>query len=85
MLRSVVWDYEMNEEQLIDAYLNDNTSYPLTKDKLKVKLLNRFTWHELIKAMGDGAFELLEDDIIKQIYPVSYRNELFDAKRILYG
>ncbi len=84
-LKKVVWDYDLNEDQLKEIYFNNSPNYSISKEQLEVKLLNGFSWHHLLKVMGDNAFDLLKDDIINNIFPKSYRNELLNAKKILYG
>jgi len=78
----VVWDYDLNEDQLKEIYYNNSTNYSISKEQLEVKLLNSFSWHHLLIVMGDNAFDLLKDDIINNIFPKSYRNELLNAKKI---
>ncbi len=83
ILKNAAWEYNFSTDQLIDIYFNDIKDYSISKGMLQVKLLNGYSWHKLIKVLGSDAFELLNDDIIKKVFPVSYRNELFNAKRIL--
>lgn len=83
MLRKVVWDHDISDKDIIDIYFNNIQSLSLNKEQIKAKLLNSFSWHKLLQVMGDQAYDLLQDDVIKKVFPPSYRDGLFNAKRIL--
>lgn len=83
MLRKVVWDHDISDETLFDVYFNNAQKLSLDKEDLKAKLLNSFSWHKLLQVMGSEAYDLLQDDVIKKVFPPSYRNGLSNAKRIL--
>lgn len=84
MLKKVVWDYYIQENQLLDIYLDKTKSNSISSKELKTKLLNGFSWYKLIDVLGfDEAKKLLQDDIIKGIYPKSYRETIYNASKIL--
>ena len=84
MLKKVVWDYNIQENQLIDIYFDNMKSNSLSSKELKTKLLNGFSWYKLIDVLGfEEAKKLLQDDIIKGIYPKSYRETIYNASIIL--
>lgn len=84
LLKKVVWDYNIQENQLVDIYFDNVKSNSLSSNELKTKLLNGFSWYKLIDVLGfEEAINLLQDDIIKGIYPKSYRETIYNASKIL--
>jgi hypothetical protein len=84
LLKQVVWDYNFDENELVDIYFGKKTSPTISPKELMAKLLNGYSWHKLIKILGiDLTKNMLTDDVLNCIYPKSYKNNLINARRIL--
>jgi hypothetical protein len=84
ILKRVVWDYNISEDDLLEIYKGNMEGRGVNQVQLKAKLLNTYPWHQLIKWFGfETSRGFLKDEIIQMIFPASYRQKLFHAKRIL--
>lgn len=84
LLKQVVWDYNFDDNDLVDIYLGKKTNPTISPNELMVKLLNGYSWHKLIKVLGrDVTKSLLTDEVLNCIYPKSYKKNLINARRIL--
>ena len=84
LLKKVVWDYHLDEDTQYRIFIGEIIHPSVSQEDLKAKLLNGYSWHTLINVFGfETVAEFLEENIIKKIYPQSYRNNILNAKRIL--
>lgn len=85
MLKQVVWDYKIPEEELLEIFHNrQRRNWAIDQIQLKAKLLNGFYLHKLIRLLGrEQIMSFFADNVLVQIFPVSYRNRLKHVKRII--
>jgi len=84
ILKRVVWDYNITGDDLLEIYKGNMEGKGVNQAQLKAKLLNTYSWHQLIKWFGfETTQDFLRDEIVQLIFPASYRQKLFHAKRIL--
>jgi hypothetical protein len=68
----------------LEIYRGNRVGKGVNQAQLKAKLLNTYSWHQLIMWFGfETTRDFLKDEIIQMIFPASYRQKLFHAKRIL--
>jgi len=83
-LKRVFWDYNIDIRELVDAFYGISSQPNINQYMVQSKLLNGLSWHNLLKIVGlNEATKMLDDNVIKTIFPISYRNSLKNAKRIL--
>lgn len=86
MLKSIVWDYNISEDDLVEIFLHDKKGYSMNKADVESRLLGYYSWHRLIRVLGyQQALKLLNDDAIVRIFPKSYRERLYGLRSILSG
>jgi hypothetical protein len=84
ILKKVVWDYNITPADLLAIFNGEMKSAALDQTQLHAKLLNSYSWHQLIKWFGfEKALNFLSDEAIRMIFPASYRQKLLHAKEIL--
>lgn len=84
ILKKVVWDYNIDTKDLMAIFNGEAKNLALDQTQLFAKLLNTYSWHQLIKWFGfERACSFLSDEAIQMIYPASYRKTLLHAKEIL--
>ena len=83
-LKNVFWDYNIDSKELVNIFYGISSTTSINRNIVCSKLLNGLSWHNLIKIIGlNESIKLLDDNILRTIFPPSYRNSLFNAKRIL--
>lgn len=86
MLKRVVWDYNISEDDLLEIFLHDKKGHSMNKADLQARLLGYYNWHRIIRILGyPGAFDLLNDEAISRIFPKSYQKKLYGLRDLLSG
>lgn len=86
MLKGIVWDYNISEDELLEIFLQDKKGHSMSKADIEARLLGYYNWHRLIRVLGyPGAFKLLNEDAISRIFPKSYQERLYGLRNILSG
>lgn len=86
LLKGVVWDYNISEEDLVEIFLHNKKGHSMNKADIEARLLGYYNWHHLIKTLGyERSVELLNDDAISRIFPKSYQQRLYGLRSILSG
>ncbi|MCK9480985.1 MAG: hypothetical protein M0R38_04380 [Bacteroidia bacterium] len=84
ILKRVVWDYNISPDDLLAIFKGEMEGRGIDTAQLQAKLLNGYQWHNLIKWFGyETVRTFLRDEVIKAIFPASYRQKLLNAKTIL--
>lgn len=84
MLKGIVWDYNISEDELLQVFLDDKKGLSITRPEIETRLLGYYGWHRIIKVVGrDCAFDMLRDEVISRIFPKSYQKRLYGVRSIL--
>lgn len=84
LLKTVVWDYNIDEEELLEIFLEEKEGRALNADQLKARLLNTYNWYFLVSSFGrDVAKGFLDDKVTAYLFPRSLRDKYVRAGRIL--
>ncbi|MBX3045283.1 MAG: hypothetical protein KIT33_10710 [Candidatus Kapabacteria bacterium] len=83
-LKRVFWDYNIDAKELVDIFYSNSSNSSINRFMIQTKLLNGLSWHNLVRIVGlNEAIKMLDDNVIKTIFPMTYRNSIKNAKRIL--
>jgi hypothetical protein len=52
LLKTVVWDYNIGEEELLGIFLGNRKGISMSKADLEARLLAYYSWHTIIRALG---------------------------------
>lgn len=86
LLKGVVWDYNISEEDLVEIFFEKKIGQALNADQLKARLLNTYNWYFLLNFFGkEGVIEFLDDKVTKYLFPRSLRDKYVRAGKILYA
>ena len=86
LLKGVVWDYDISEDELVEIFLHNKDGHSMNKADIEARLLGYYSWHQIIKVLGyDRSVALLNDDAIARIFPKSYQTRLYGLRSILSG
>ncbi|MCC6768731.1 MAG: hypothetical protein IT240_06780 [Bacteroidia bacterium] len=81
ILTRVVWDYYISPDELLAVFYGEESSKGVNQVQLYAKLLNAYSWHQLIKWFGfEKARTILREEAIQMVFPASYRQKLLNAK-----
>jgi hypothetical protein len=84
ILKRVVWDYDLSEEQLVPIFKGLQQAGGLNQATLFARLLNGYSWYQLIQWFGfETTQTFLNDDAIAKVFPPSYRRKLIYAQQVL--
>lgn len=84
MLKRVVWDYNIPEDELLEIFLYDKEGHAISGDQLKARLLNTYNWYYLLTFFGrDFTKDFLKDKITRNLFPKSSRDKYVRAGYIL--
>ena len=84
LLKGVVWDYNIGEDELLEIFLHDKKGHSMNKADIEARLLGYYNWHYIIRVLGfERASELLNDEAIRRIFPKSYQTRLYGLRNIL--
>lgn len=84
VLKRVVWDYNISPDDLLAIFKGEMEGRGVDREQLYAKILNTYHWHQIIKWFGyEKSQSFLKDEVISMLFPVSYRQKMFNAKRIL--
>lgn len=84
MLKRVVWDYHIDEDELLEIFLYDKKGHAISGSQLKARLLNTYNWYYLLTFFGrDFATGLLKDEITRNLFPKSLKDKYVRARHIL--
>lgn len=85
-LKRVVWDYDIDETELVAIFLGQTSTFSLNRDKLCARLLLSTPWYRLLDHFGiKGLKEILTDEAIRQIWVKDIRERFVYARSALYG
>mgnify|MGYP001060713307 CR=1 FL=1 len=84
LLKEVVWDYNISEDELLEIFLQNKEGYSMNKADIEARLLGYYSWHHIIRVLGyKRASELLNDEAITRIFPKTYQTKLYGLRSIL--
>lgn len=86
LLRTVVWDYNINDAELLEIFLQGKKGQALNADQLKARLLNTYNWYFLLDFFGrDFVKEFLDEKVTVFLFPKTLKDKYVRAGRILYS
>jgi hypothetical protein len=84
MLKQVVWDYKIPEEELLEIFQGKRPGKALTRIQLHTKLLNSYNWYSLVRFFGvDAAKTFLTKEAISGLFPRMLKERYERARLIL--
>lgn len=86
MLKGIVWDYNISEDELLEIFLRKKEGQALNADQLKARLLNTYNWYFLLRFFGrDFVKGFLDDKITLYLFPKTLKDKYVRAGHILYS
>ena len=86
LLKRVVWDYAVDEDELCSIFEGKTSSFSLNKDKLSARLLLSTKWYTLLDLFGiEGVKDLLTDEAIQWIWIKDVRERFIYVRSVLNG
>lgn len=86
MLKRVVWDYDISEDDLLKIFLGKKEGHALNEGQLKARILNTYNWYFLLNFFGkEVAMNFLDDKVTKYLFPRSLKEKYVRAGKILYS
>lgn len=84
VLKRVVWDYNISPDDLLAIFKGEMEGRGVNMVQLKSRLLNSYSWYQLLDMFGyDGAVLLLKDEIIQLLWPKSVKSTYTNVKSLL--
>ena len=87
MYKRIIWDYDIPPEELERLISGDIQSYSgLSRDTVLLRMLQRLSWEELVKALGHNEIKkVLETNIYKRLRDPLQRIKYEQLLRLLQG
>jgi hypothetical protein len=81
----LLWDRPYSERrELAEALEKDPVRMFNRHNDLFVKVLNTFSWYELVELLGmEKLHQMLTDDVISKVFPAKRREYYKNARRLL--
>ena len=84
LLKKSVWDYDIPTERLVAIFEGRESTFSLTANKLRMRLLMSTAWYTLIDVFGIQTLkEFLSDDVLEGIHIPDVREKFRNARTIL--